>query len=368
MERLNIGDVIFKLRKKKGITQDELSRFVGVSTAAVSKWESNSSYPDITLLPVLATFFNVSIDELLNFKVELSDEEVMEIYSKCETEFSKGDLEKAITMSKDCIKKYPNSYFLKLRIACLFFAYSWKTQEECKINNMKMYSISLLEDICANCNNTEFVEAALFQLGALYLEMKECDKAVEALNKIPKSKCDPNDILSSVYIEQGKFKAARNILQSKLYKSIFDMSLACMGLANSYKKHEKDMKMVEKYYKTSIMCKEIFLEGSYSELFLPMDYLSLATMYLEENRCKNAIEMLRKMLECLSKNDINNIKENVNAIWCFKDMECSEKTLTVNLYENYLVTLKEPTFEKIKEDNDFKYILSEIKRMKEENE
>ncbi|MCC3869924.1 helix-turn-helix domain-containing protein [Terrisporobacter mayombei] len=65
--KLEIGQVIYKLRKEKNITQEALAKTVGVSVAAVSKWESNNSYPDIALLPSIARFFNTSIDKLLNY-------------------------------------------------------------------------------------------------------------------------------------------------------------------------------------------------------------------------------------------------------------------------------------------------------------
>ena len=54
---------IQKLRKQKGITQEQLAVHLGVSAQAVSKWE-NGSYPDGDLLPVIADFFGVSIDSL----------------------------------------------------------------------------------------------------------------------------------------------------------------------------------------------------------------------------------------------------------------------------------------------------------------
>lgn len=62
MEKLAIGDVIHKLRNDKGIIQEQLANFIGLSTAAVSKWESGISYPDIILLAIIAAFLNVSID------------------------------------------------------------------------------------------------------------------------------------------------------------------------------------------------------------------------------------------------------------------------------------------------------------------
>lgn len=60
-----IGVIISKLRKDKGITQAELAKNVGVSAQAVSKWE-NGGVPDAELLPKIADYFNVSIDRLFD--------------------------------------------------------------------------------------------------------------------------------------------------------------------------------------------------------------------------------------------------------------------------------------------------------------
>lgn len=57
MERIAFGKVLQGLRKTKGITQEQLSEMLGVSAAAVSKWENEQMYPDISYFPVLARFF-----------------------------------------------------------------------------------------------------------------------------------------------------------------------------------------------------------------------------------------------------------------------------------------------------------------------
>lgn len=62
---LNISENIAVLRKQAGITQEELASKLNISNQAVSKWESGKCYPDIEVLPKLASFFGVSIDELL---------------------------------------------------------------------------------------------------------------------------------------------------------------------------------------------------------------------------------------------------------------------------------------------------------------
>ena len=58
-----IGKQIAAMRKEKGIRQEELAVFAGVSTQAVSKWE-NGGVPDTELIPKIADFFSVSIDTL----------------------------------------------------------------------------------------------------------------------------------------------------------------------------------------------------------------------------------------------------------------------------------------------------------------
>lgn len=276
MDKLLIGEVIYRLRKEKGITQEQLANFIGVSTAAVSKWESGNSYPDITLLPVIATIFNVTIDMLLNFKIELSHEEVMKIYSECESIFSINNLEKAIEVSKSYVNRHPGSYYLKSRIGFLFNLYSWKGNTEETSMDMMEYSIELFEDVAQNCSKVELVEAALFQLGSIYSIIGKEDKAIDTLNKIPKSQCDPNMILASIYIERNEFKKSRELLQSKLYQSINNISLVCMGLANSYFKEGKDLNIIERYYNLIIDIKNTLSHKGDLTLPLSMDYLNFA--------------------------------------------------------------------------------------------
>ena len=62
---MNLGKTILELRKQKNITQEELAAELGVTAAAVSKWENGYTLPDILMLCALADFFAVTTDELL---------------------------------------------------------------------------------------------------------------------------------------------------------------------------------------------------------------------------------------------------------------------------------------------------------------
>lgn len=61
-----IGASIKQLRTEKGTTQEELAKYIGISYQAISKWENDITTPDILLLPKLAVFFGVTIDDLFS--------------------------------------------------------------------------------------------------------------------------------------------------------------------------------------------------------------------------------------------------------------------------------------------------------------
>ena len=65
-EKIMLGDFIRELRKEKGLSQEELGLFVGVSNKAVSKWETGEANPELKLIPKLAKALGVTADELLS--------------------------------------------------------------------------------------------------------------------------------------------------------------------------------------------------------------------------------------------------------------------------------------------------------------
>lgn len=73
-----LGENLKSLRKARGITQEAFANYLGVSFQAVSKWERNDSYPDITMLPEIAEFFSVTLEDLLGVNREEKEREIKE--------------------------------------------------------------------------------------------------------------------------------------------------------------------------------------------------------------------------------------------------------------------------------------------------
>jgi orotate phosphoribosyltransferase len=65
-----IGTKIQTLRRNKNMTQAQLAEVLSVSSQSVSKWENHLSTPDISLLPIIARFFGITMDELFNYRLD----------------------------------------------------------------------------------------------------------------------------------------------------------------------------------------------------------------------------------------------------------------------------------------------------------
>lgn len=84
MDQKKIGNLLKKLRSEKGLTQEQLAEILNVSNRTVSRWETGSNMPDISLLVEIADFYDISIPEIINGerKSEKMNEELKETVLK----------------------------------------------------------------------------------------------------------------------------------------------------------------------------------------------------------------------------------------------------------------------------------------------
>ncbi len=80
MINLKIGEKIKTKRHEQGLTQEALANALGVTKAAVSKWENAESYPDITTLPRIAQLFHITMDELFDYSLEYKPLKIINQY------------------------------------------------------------------------------------------------------------------------------------------------------------------------------------------------------------------------------------------------------------------------------------------------
>lgn len=97
---MNLGNSFFHARKKCGLSQEEVAEKLGVSRQTVSKWETDETVPDIRQSKKMAVLYHMSLDELINFDIDM--EEIQEAIERTSEE-----IEEKIDWTKAWGKKYP---------------------------------------------------------------------------------------------------------------------------------------------------------------------------------------------------------------------------------------------------------------------
>ncbi len=106
------GENLKRLRKSKDLTQETLADFLGISFQAVSKWERNESYPDVTMLPAIASFFNISIDSLLGADLIEREKKINEYHDEYKRLWSEHKVVEVRDMMKKAVSEFPGNYEL----------------------------------------------------------------------------------------------------------------------------------------------------------------------------------------------------------------------------------------------------------------
>ena len=97
---MNLGNSLFYARKKCGLSQEDVAEKLGVSRQTVSKWETDETVPDIRQSKKMAVLYNMSLDELIDFDIDIK--EIQETIDKTSEE-----TEEKINWTNAWGKKYP---------------------------------------------------------------------------------------------------------------------------------------------------------------------------------------------------------------------------------------------------------------------
>lgn len=112
---MNFNEKLIKLRKERGLSQEELGAAVGVSRQTISKWELAQSYPDFQKLVLLSDYFKISLDTLVK------DIDVEDVRDKNLNEKQLSMIYKDITTAKKTVGTVVNIFCAIAIIGVIFF-------------------------------------------------------------------------------------------------------------------------------------------------------------------------------------------------------------------------------------------------------
>lgn len=352
MNGLEIGKNIYNFRKNKGITQEELSKVMDVSIAAVSKWENGTSYPDITLLPTIATFFDITIDELIGYKKNITEEEMEKIAVEAMEVFNEN-YENGLNFSEKYMKKFKKSYDLKSFFAAtISLKASMAKNEEKKRIGLKK-ALAIHEEIIFNSNKEELVETSTIAIGNIYGYLKEYDKAIEFYNKIKKNLFSVEIMIGNIYLKKNETEKAREIYKKSLRKNIDDIEILIGTLGSSYK--NENIELYKKYFKL----REKILKALEKNKDL-VQYNYELDLAMENDNEEEIIKTFKSIVEEIEK--IENLDVFNNLPWYYPEIKLEENNFQA--MKLFKFNTKNRFIENIKVDNKYKKIL-EIEEIKE---
>lgn len=216
---MTIGENIASLRKQQNLTQEQLAKALGISAAAVSKWEHNATMPDISLLSPIARLLHTDINTLFSFQQDITEKEtdalMEQVRAACESQGFQAGMEQAFGF----LNEYPNNPYLKLKTANapLLYAYTAKEDEEEIFQGWMEKSTALFEEVYQDKNlpdHSYLKEAAAIALSSQYIQAGRLEEAEKLLENVTLERFQTEHMLQKVYLEQGKLKQARNRIKS----------------------------------------------------------------------------------------------------------------------------------------------------------
>lgn len=171
---LYLSENLKKYRIMKGLTQEDVADYLGITAQSVSKWERDECYPDIDFLPALANIFETSVDLLIGMDVIRAEKTRYNIHKTANEFQRKGDYDSAEKVYRDALLIYPNKPGMILGLAGVL-ALQGKSTEAVELIEKGLH-------LSINEKQKSTMRAALC---FLYLKCGNSKKAVELASTLP---------------------------------------------------------------------------------------------------------------------------------------------------------------------------------------
>ncbi|QQZ09933.1 helix-turn-helix domain-containing protein [Heyndrickxia vini] len=362
MEHFQFSTMFANRRKELKVTQEQIAEYVGVSRAAVSKWEKGQSYPDITLLPKLATYFNISIDTLLGYKPQLTKEQIVKIYSQLAQQFSQKEFDQVEKSIEEYLSEYYSCFPFVLKMAQLYLNYFPKSADQQSILERVLQLCSRVKTLSGDLGLAN--EATMMEAFA-YLQLGKPEEVLALLGKDVQIQFGTDHLISTAHTMLGNTEKAKEIIQISYYQNLMQLLISAteaimLEVANTDYIDETINKIQE-------LIRMFDLENLNFNAVL-IFYYKAATVYTMKGQFERGLEMLQCYVK-LCKNIQFPIKLRGNSYFYLlsqwientsplsseapRDEQSVKKDLVHTIVQN-------PAFDSLKEQSSYKAMVRNL--------
>ncbi|HBR03220.1 MAG TPA: hypothetical protein DD738_11470 [Ruminiclostridium sp.] len=355
---LSIGKNIQNKRRSMGMTQDQLATVLGVSIAAVSKWETGGTYPDITLLPPLARLLDSTVDDLLGFEAQLSDEQVKALCDRCAKQFETSSWESALDLCEKFVREYPNNLLLKLRIGSVLMMHTPCAGTEDAAAELIGRAADLIRE-ATKSEDIQIRDAAWLSLSGLLIQQQQYEDALKALEEIHRSAADPEAMKVSVYYAMGNLEKSKQTAQYLLASHTSACDIALVTLSKIARK-ENNYPLALRMENLSLQLSQMFDRDKLYGQDL-VHHLMIARYYTEQEKIREALDALHRFVKCAK---MPNSPEAVKESPFFDRIEMNKTSISKDFLDRcaYQMVKEEQAFGPLKDHPEFINILKELEQ------
>ncbi len=291
-KKMSFGSNIKKLRRERGITQDQLADALGISGQAVSRWETGAAMPDISLIPALSNYFNVSSDFLLDINVDGTTEEIDSIKDQLE---DMVDDNLIIRTARYALKKYPRDAELMYDLAAslmnraVYDENKNETYEEAASLCRKILDISTVDYIR---------HGAVDILCNAYARLGKREEAIELARSMPLLYQCKEKLMTEACIGARQYRWKCKYISALIFEAadqlrhlntVMDDGNTSLNMNEWIEAHKKILALYD----------VLFEDGDFGEYRVTVGwiYFTLFTLYYPIGDIENAYECFKKAVD-----------------------------------------------------------------------
>ncbi len=334
--KINLGQNLRELRNKENITQEQLAELLDVSPQAVSRWENEAAFPDISFLPVIANYFNVTTDYLLGVDTVHKQKDIDKVIETDKKLRSEGRTGESVEFLREKAKEFPSCHIILHRLACSLFSFyhqSGKSFSAEETRAMGEEAAELCKRALKYCDKNDqlFICQCKQTLALNYVELGEKERAEEIADTLPSLWCSRE----MVHPKTLTGKEALKEHQSNLLMLI-DAVIITMGRIKSCENYT-DGQLLEL---SSVREKLILMLAGKNPCWLNERLFNLALIrakiYLKNREGEKLKEVLKKLSEYARNYEERREGSEYGVFWlseCRENLDYSTKHSPESLYD-----------------------------------
>lgn len=356
---IDLKNKLRALRRQKNVTQEDLANHLSITPQSVGKWERGEGYPDITLLPKIALYFGITVDELLNVDKARIEEKIAAYVEESRRNGFDGNRKKNLELWEKAHKEFPNNIEVMVN---LMNAIHFNTDESPVPEDTLRRITELGETILEKSTNKEYRETAIQVLCLSYKGVDD-EKALHYADMAGDFYANQTNLRCNVLSGEEGVKASQAYLRDLIWEA------AGIAAGIPHKKRLSYEEMIEAYAFAVDIIKRLYSDGKYGfyNVTLADNYYCLAYVHSEFQNADKTIEMLRECCKhTLEFDRVRDLDYDYTAMMVNRLGQKKEDISKSYMCNNAFIRMKQleeaKVFDYIREDERFLGILSEFRK------